>query len=431
MHRKILLLLLVILLIAPRAGAQGELEVTLAQVDTSRYPEVTLYVNVTDAAGEAVVKLAQEEFMVTEDGQPVTLTAFAGVGAARPADIVFVFDTTGSMEDEINGVKETCVQFAERLEREGRDYRLGLVTFWDDVRGVYGDGDVLTADVHKFKKWIGDIRIVSGSGDDKPENDFGALKRAAQMKFRDAAQRIFILITDAPPHEYGDSPDSGVRFDDPDLTADRISKILTENTITVYAVAYDHRDFRQIVRETNGRFYDIQDEPDFTGLIDEIGGLIATQYKLTYQTPRGAYDGTKRDIRVAVSEDGASGAGGEATSTYLEKHLINLRSGWLVALIFLVPLLTALLLPLIFRRRKARQIYVAPTADMMPPQNQAEMHMAGFQCPRCGNQLRPGAAFCGSCGLALKPRPAVCPHCGAELIRPESKFCGKCGGKIQ
>ena len=414
------------LLSATLAIAQDDFTVRLGQVDASSYPEITLYVGVTDAAGQPVGNLQKDDFSVTEDGRDVDITDFAGVGDIRPVDIVFVFDTTGSMRDEVEGVKKVCIRFADKLASKGRDYRLGLVTFWDDVRGVYGSGGELTDDAQEFKEWIGAIRV--GEGDDAPENDFAALKQASQMSFRQEAQKVFILITDAPPHHYGDRPDGGVSFDDPDLTSQRIAHILSEKAISVYAVAYDHPDFHDLAEETGGEFYRIG--ADFTDIIDRIGAIISEQYRLIYISPRPTYDGTRRDIRVIVGES-------TGTGDYLEKHLLNIRSNWLIGLILLTPLLLALALPSVLTKVRSRrgepEMVTVVDADLSPAPPQLAVTPTST-CPHCGHPLRAGARFCSGCGRTLTApmpmEPMTCPHCG-NALRPQAKFCGKCGQRLE
>lgn len=487
--RTILLVCMVFLIWALPAQAQSTYDVELTQLDDSGFPEITLYMSVTDASGAPVGGLTKQDFHVLEDGKEATIIDFAGTGEARPVDVVFVFDTTGSMGGEVEGVKDTCISFAQELESQGRDYRLGLVTFWDDVRGVYESDGSLTDDVAEFKSWIETIHPMSGEGDGEAENDFGALKRATQMQFRGGAQRVFILITDAPAHHYGDSRDGGVTFDDPDLTIDRTVAILQGAAATVYVVAEDDAEFQRIASDTGGRFYDLDVEPDFTGIIDEIGGIIARQFRLVYRSARPTHDGTRRGILVRVGGSG-SAPSGETEADYLEKHLVNIESKPGIAAIFLAPLLAAAAVPGIVSRLRARrstpisaagvqpardvpaspwpsepppaqqpawpgQFPTSPTpswpsqlppvpppawqtpappssAPPMPPSVPATPHAS---CPRCGVDLRPGAHFCGHCGHVLPvsaaaPPAQMCTRCG-NPVRAGATFCGKCGNPLR
>ncbi len=389
--------------------------VKVTQVDPSRFPEVTIYVSVTDESGQPVGGLMKDDFQLFEDGNPVDIKDFAGLEEARPVDIVFVFDTTGSMSEEIEGVKNTSIAFANKLRDSNRDFRLGLVAFGDEIREVRNRDDTLTADAEEFKGWIG--RLWADGGGDDPEISLDAVKRATQMKYRDGTQKVLILITDAPPHQKSDdTPFSQV-------VPDELAEQLRNQGFTVYAVAYDHPHFRRVVGETSGEFYDIiHRESDFTGIIEKIGGLIAGQYRLTYISARPYYDGTRRAVEVEV-------AGEKGGSSYLEKHLINIRSNGVIALAFLVPLLLALALPTTLERirRWQQPVAEAPAVEVLSVSGQT-------MCPHCGHALRPGARFCGQCGQVIATQaaelhPTVCPGCGRPL-RSGAKFCGGCGQKL-
>ncbi|NPV55456.1 MAG: zinc-ribbon domain-containing protein [Anaerolineae bacterium] len=440
--------LLLSALLIPLLLLQARYIVTIGQVDVSNLPDVTVFVNVTDDAGNPITSLQQSDFSLSEDGKPVEITEFAGIGESRPVDVVFVFDTTGSMDEEIQGVINSCIDFAEALEASGRDYRLGLVTFGDGIRGVYNRDGSLTADVNQFKEWVSSL-IANGGADD-PENSFGALKQASQMIFRTDSQVIFIHITDAPAHEYGDSPDDGQLFDDPDLTYERTLALLqAPRQITVYAVTLNDSNFRKLATETGGRFYDIDANPDFTDIIDTIGTTIATQYRITYTTPRPDFDGTRRNIEVRVGE--SAGIGG-----YLEPHLINLRSNLLVGLLCLIPLIAALVIPLAGRLIFRKQPAAAP-ASVAPPVPYAPSPVAPAPavptalspgsaptavqnlCPQCGRPVRANAKFCAACGTSIAEVPAsqaatvattgnTCARCGSP-VRAGAKFCPNCGSR--
>jgi VWFA-related protein len=440
-------------------AAQGQtsedLSITIGQFDAENYPEITLYINVTDQNGNNVGGLEQADFKVTEDDAAVEIVDFAGIGEARPVDIVYVFDTTGSMSEEINGVIQTSLAFADELESKGRDYRLGLVTFGDDIRGVYRSDDTLTDRAEQFKEWVSALTANGGDGD--PENSYGALKRATQMQFRASAQKIFILITDAPAHRYGDDPDGGVSFTDPDLDPPRIQALLNDKSIAVYAITPAMSDFTSLVDATGGRFYDLENNPDFTAIIGEIGSTIASQYRLTYRSPRPTYDGTRRNVQIKIGQSGVS-------TQYSEQHLLNVQSNLLVGMVCLLPLLGALLLPGAVRFLAGA---VRPPADqpavVSAPPSPAVQQMAaplpgsnvavpaGSVCSNCASPLKPSARFCPRCGQVVESAaveansanlnpgafqgtdesaPArVCPVCGSP-VRPAAKFCNSCGNRM-
>jgi hypothetical protein len=63
------------------------------------------------------------------------------------------------------------------------------------------------------------------------------------------------------------------------------------------------------VGATHGRLYNIVTEQNrFPDLVREIGHSIATEYSLTYLTPRPIEDGTNRSVQLRVNYNGETGA---------------------------------------------------------------------------------------------------------------------------
>ncbi len=450
MHKYLLtILILWLILISPRPVLAAGPTVKVSQVDMTNYPEVVVYASVTDEKGQPVTGLTPTDFEMTEDGVPVTITDFAGIGKRRTVDIVFVFDTTTSMGEEVNGMKRTSLTFADKLGKNKVDYRLGLVDFGDVINRIEQPDGQLTADAQQFKRWINEIHLVGG-GVNIPELTLGGLQQATMMSFREGTLKIFILITDAPPHHYGDPADADVYFNDPSLTLDYTLQRLLETNVTTYIVAPEHSDYSEIVDETNGEFFDIHGRSDFTTIIDEIGGLIATQYRLVYTSPRPSYDGTRRNIELTVA--GATGRG-----AYLEKHLLNIQSNPIVGLICLLPLLALLFTPTGLGLATRLKPSPAPSVPAQPPPAPAappvgsplppsspqpspapppppSLPLQPLACTHCGHTLKPQARFCNHCGQAVVSHPAaslavVCPHCQSPL-RPGARFCSACGQKV-
>jgi hypothetical protein len=287
---------------------------------------VQLDFGLTDQNGQPVGNLTKDNVEVFEDGQPAKILYFRGVGQGRPVDIVFVLDITESMQPYIDAVKQNMINFAQDLAQNHRDYRLGLVTFEDYVVSAYTDcncaySKAMTSDVQKFIEWVGTLH--AGGGGDIPEDQLDALAYASTLPFRPDAQGIVILITDAPPHVAGDGPDrtgdSAYRLHHPDSiagvteeTGASVAGKLDKNGLTLYAVApppFIAPQYQQIVQATRGKLYNIVTEENrFPELVREIGHSIATEYSLTYLTPRPIEDGTQRSVELRINYESQSGA---------------------------------------------------------------------------------------------------------------------------
>jgi len=329
MRRPLILLVAMLFIAALTAPAwAAELKLSVGNPGLAHFDSdggVELDFGLTDENGQPVGNLKPEDVQVLEDGKQAKVVDFRGVGQGRPVDIVFVMDVTESMQPYIDAIKSNMISFARDLAGNNRDYRLGLVTFEDYVVSKYPDCDCayrnqLTSDVNQFISWVGSLH--AGGGGDIPEDQLDALSYAASLPYRPDAQVILILITDAPPHHAGDGSahtdhDAGFWNHHPDkdadvtnLTGDQVAQMLQKNGITLYAVVpppFIAPEYAQIVEATHGRSYNIiTEEGRFAELVRELGHSIATQYSLTYLTPRPIEDGTTRQVQLTVNYNGDS-----------------------------------------------------------------------------------------------------------------------------
>ena len=321
-------IVMTVLLIAAAPAARAELQVTIGNPGLTHFDSdggVELDFGLTNQAGGAVGNLTKDNVTVLEDGQPAKILYFRGVGQGRPVDIVFVLDVTESMQPYIDAVKQNIIAFANDLGANNRDFRLGLVTFEDYVISQYPDcnceyRDKMTPDVRKFIGWVDKLR--AGGGGDIPEDQLDGLAYAATLPFRPDAQGIVILVTDAPPHVAGDGPDrvgdEAYHRHHPDANTDvtgqtgaKVAALSQKNGLTLYAVSpppFIAPEYQEIVQGTHGRLFNIVTEENrFKELVLEIGHAIATEYSLTYRTPRPIQDGTNRTVELRVNYNGETG----------------------------------------------------------------------------------------------------------------------------
>jgi hypothetical protein len=115
-------------------------------------------------------------------------------------DIVFVFDSTGSMTRTIHDTKTTIVQMLGVLRLLVPDARVGLVTYRD--RGPSEDYLVreVPLDVDYWRATNFVQFVVAEGGSDRPEDVRAGLEAAFRQHWRPAARRVVVLAGDAPPH---------------------------------------------------------------------------------------------------------------------------------------------------------------------------------------------------------------------------------------
>jgi len=273
--------------------------VSIAGFDIADFPLVKCFVSVSDQLSRNPVPgLTLENFSLTEDdenGLDLNVAAMS-IAAGAKADIVFVFDETGSMGEEIDGLKTRALAFADSLGSRGFDYRLGLVTFDDQVTAIHE----FTTDANEFKTWIEGL-TAEGGGDTK-ENALEGLAAATRLGFRDNTQKMVVLITDADYHEAGESGDGGT-----DYTTDSMITLLKTMHIIANVVGPDLTQHQRMAGETGGQFYNIFS--DFAGIVNRISDQLISQYVITYTSPNGEADNTWRDVRIEVSNSTSGGVG--------------------------------------------------------------------------------------------------------------------------
>lgn len=126
-------------------------------------------------------------------------------GAAGQADIVFIIDTTGSMAEEIDNVRNNVSAFVDALKIRNIAPYLGLVEYKD----INADGiDSTIVYKNGTKNWFSDIELYKSKiktlnadgGGDTPESAVDALETARLLDMRSSAAKFFILVTDADYH---------------------------------------------------------------------------------------------------------------------------------------------------------------------------------------------------------------------------------------
>lgn len=287
--------------IAGRSVADSGDFLNVLSVDPSSYPNVRLNVSVDTPAGRNG-ELTREDFTVVEDGVEKAIESFAFSSTA--ADIVFVFDDTGSMSNEISDMKRKVKDLTDSIASADIDARYSLVSFKDDVETDLA----LTDDPTELKSKVNDLSARGGG--DGPEDNFDAIERALGFEFRGEAQRVIIDITDNVSHYEGD----GSGFSE--YTIDEVAADLQEAGATYIAVAPDWDDpnasKRALAERSGGLWIDINGA-DFSKILERIVRTIVTTYVLEYVTD--ALPGATPPISVTVSDpdEGTATDEGELT----------------------------------------------------------------------------------------------------------------------
>ena len=203
--------------------------------------------------GEAI-DLTKSDITIIEDGvvKAFKFTPASESGRALPVDIGIIIDTTGSMGEEISGVKSSAVNFVKALYEKNIDAGVGSIAYADGVTGnpagILPGTDPATMTITGFEplspfsksdgmEKMGDLDIKAGitsitnfitalkagfggyNGGGLPEGPLDSIMWAFNLGtgksysgnitkdfgWRERAQKAFIVITDAPAWEKGGS----------------------------------------------------------------------------------------------------------------------------------------------------------------------------------------------------------------------------------
>ncbi|MFP4368004.1 MAG: OmpA family protein [Bacteroidota bacterium] len=260
-------------------AARKEIEITVNSVDISNFPEIKIIIEAYNKLGEPLDTLTSENLYVFENGVSKKVIKVEKIPVAEvvPADFIFVIDKTGSMQPFINAVKSNLLKFTSTLMKRGIDYRLGLVLFSDDVEKIYQPSN----NALDLLDWLSAVK-ARGGGDEK-ENSLEALEYVTKIDFRDEANKVVVLITDAPYHEKTETGGHGVT----NQTKSSIIELLQVNDIRVFSIVPKKlQDYAEISAKTRGNAYDI-DYP-FSTILDNFSKQLTNLFALTYRSDQTA-----------------------------------------------------------------------------------------------------------------------------------------------
>ena len=255
-------------------AARKEIEISVRNVDISKFPEVRIIIEAYNKLGEPIDSLTPDKLFVYEKGVPKKVTNVEKIPVVDNVlvDFIFAIDITGSMQQYINQVKDNITDFTTNLAKRGIDYRLGLILFDDDISKVYKP----TNKVADFIAWLIPVRAFGG-GDEK-ENALEALDEATRFRFRSDATRCVVLITDAPYHQAGEKGMGTTRH-----TTQSIIEKLIKNDIRVFSIVPPRlKNYEMISRSTRGATFDL-DLP-FSNILDNFSKQLTNLYILSYRS---------------------------------------------------------------------------------------------------------------------------------------------------
>jgi Ca-activated chloride channel family protein len=265
------------------AGLAGQQATFRAGIDV-----VNFGVTVTDRRGTFITDLNIEDFEILEDGKKQTPTYFARgdqATAAPPLHIGLLFDTSGSIGEDIKLSRSAAVRFLNTLT-DAVD--MTLVDFDTEVRvATYGQKD--------FPRMVERIRSRQPSGYTAMYDALGVfLDGAAENEGR----TILLLYTD------GGDTRSAIALGD-------VMTLVQASDVTIYAVGFlEHQSssarvvqraqLTRMAETTGGQAFFPTAMKDVEAAYDKVVAQIRAQYSLGYVSTNTALDGRWRRVQIRL-----------------------------------------------------------------------------------------------------------------------------------
>jgi Ca-activated chloride channel family protein len=201
-------------------------------------------------------------------------------------DVMIVLDVTGSMQEQIDGVRKGIGAFVRGLRQHKLDVRVGLTYFRDrigppanpenvpedPVALTFKDGEVFTEDPATFQREMENpkYKLKADGGGDEPESSMDALAYASEQKFRPGAIKVLLLITDASPH----IPDVRMK------SLEETEKLLLKNGIQQLHLILKVREdlYRKLQAKMPGQIFNLDrvaEGQSFDSILPKISAQIA------------------------------------------------------------------------------------------------------------------------------------------------------------
>jgi len=254
----------------------------------SRIDLVTMGVTVTDRRGNFITDLTRDDFEIREDRRTQSITSFGrgdGTTDDLPLHLGLLFDTSGSMGEDIKLARSAAVKFLNTLS-DAVD--MTLVDFDTEVR-------VARYDQANFARMVERIRNRQPDGWTALYDALGVyLDGAAE----DDGRKILVLYTD------GGDTRSTLSFSD-------VMTLVRASDVTIHAIGFlenqlssarigQRMRLMDIAQTTGGQAFFPSAMKDIETFYEKIVAQIRNQYTLGYVSTNTAQDGSWRRVEVRV-----------------------------------------------------------------------------------------------------------------------------------
>lgn len=274
--------------------------VRITQVDTSQFPSVTVYVSVTNAAGEPV-QVSPSQLVLQENGVEVTPEDIQATGDIGPLTTMLVIDISGSMNHA--GKLEAAKAAARAYIDQSRPKDVtGVLTFNTQVEYL----QPLTSDRQAL------ITAIEGLEAQEDTAMYDTLARAIELLQAVTGRKAVIVMTDGLDNRSKVSPQEVIRMIGPEGLSISVIGLGEPDQSTSALSSLDEAALSALAEEAGGVYGYANNAESLRGLYERYGRALQSEYAITYTSSFKLRDGVNRALSVSLKN---STGGGSATTS--------------------------------------------------------------------------------------------------------------------
>ncbi len=269
-------------------------QIQITQVDNSKFPQVTVYISVTDANGQPM-GVDPSAIQISENGQVMKTTTSAtnvnGQSTKGPGQLttLLVIDVSGSMAtaNKLTQAKAAAEAYVNQM-RPGD--QAGVVAFDTHVSVV----QAITTDHQALINAIDSLQ---------PGTDtamFDALLNGEQLLANVSGRKAILLLTDGMDNRSKNNEDAVIKAIGPSgLTISTIGLGNPQDVKSLQGI--DETSLKSLAQQAGGIYTYEPNPSQLASIFQQYGTALQNEYALTYTSPSTLRDGVNRNLSVSLN----------------------------------------------------------------------------------------------------------------------------------
>ncbi len=328
-------------------ATEAQLKVT--QVDTSKFPQVTVYVTALNAQGEPV-PVSPADIVLSENGTTVRADEIRGMGASDPLTTLLVIDVSGSMKraGKLEAAKVAASAYVNQMRPEDRAGVLAFATQTETVQAITADHRAL-------------LSAIDGLETHDDTAMYDALYRAAEVLNAEHGRKAILVLTDGMDNRSQRSADEVVSAIGPGGLSISTLGLGEPSQGRGSLAGLDEPALTSLAERAGGSYAYARDERSLQQLFERHGRALQSEYRITYTSHAPLRDGITRTLAAALAGGSPANARYNPGGVVPEVNMQRAWGGFFAVLAALVVLLAApgliargrVLVPQLLEQRRA------------------------------------------------------------------------------